>query len=204
MLSTLFPKTSEQVRLSLNTQGVPLLPLTVLSVPRQKTATARIQDAAILIKVPQKWSRLDQQTIARQLALKLQIQFNQDWELVEHYTGTTLSFEDKLMLEQWVVDLNRKTLQVSLKAVRIGHSRYTRLAQMNLKNRVMTVSRYCVDRVPESALAYLALHELAHLQVPNHSRTFWEVLRPFVPNLRYQRRLIQAVHRVRLFETASC
>ncbi len=59
----------------------------------------------------------------------------------------------------------------------------------------MTVSKYCLSGVPEAALRYLLLHELAHLIEANHSRRFWNLVGQFVPDYRKQSKIIQAFHK---------
>ena len=36
--------------------------------------------------------------------------------------------------------------------------------------------------LPESVIDYVLIHELAHINVPNHSREFWELVKKKDPN----------------------
>lgn len=178
----------------------PELPIRLLKLPRRKVARARIRGAAIEIVVPKHWPGAFKADAAQQLAHRLQNQFTRDWELLHASNERLLSFVSREEFEQWVRQLNRKTLQAPLNGVRIGYSRYTHLAQMNLKTQIMTVSRHCLDQVPESALHYLVIHELTHLRIASHSKLFWNEVRRFVPEYKHQRRLIAATHRIRLYQ----
>lgn len=181
----------------------PELPVEIQHVTRRKSASARIQGAKINITVPQHWSKNFKQDACKELTSRLRRQFQRDWELLQQAQGPWLTFEEKKVFTRWVEDLNARTLKLPLKGVRIGSARHTRLAQMNTRTQVMTVSRYCLEEVPESALRYLVLHELAHIKIPNHSKAFWSEVKAFVPDLKYQQRLISAVHHIRLYE-ADC
>ncbi len=184
----------------LDTPPCPVLPVKLEQVTKRKTGSAKIRGAHIHVSLPQRWSNAFQTKVTTELVGKVQKQFEADWRLLHQDTSPLLTFTDPDIFEDWVRLVNLQTLNVPLKSVRIGHSKYTHLAQMNIKNRVMTVSRYCLNRVPESALRYLVIHELAHLKVANHSKAFWDEVKPHVPNLRYQRNLISAAHRIRIYE----
>ncbi len=176
------------------------LSINIRTVQKRKTASAQIRGASIEVVLPKHWPKSFQTQVTHQLTQRLQRQFLRDYQLLQSDHGPTLSFNQKKSLAEWVFELNQRTFRVPVKGVRIGHAKYSRLAQMNLKTQMMTVSQYCLNQVPESALTYLVLHELAHLKVPNHSRDFWEEVKRFIPDLNHQKRLIAAVHRVRIYE----
>jgi hypothetical protein len=182
------------------TSVVPQLPVLLRQETKRKRATAQIRGTAIEIVIPKHWRKEYQKSVARELAQKIQHRFSRDFKLLQGIADPLITIKDKKELETWVHTLNAKTLLVPVKGIRIGYSRYTQLAQMNLRTHVMTVSKYCLTRVPESALRYLVLHELAHLKVPNHSAAFWAEIKPFMPDYKQQRHLISAVHRIRLYE----
>lgn len=178
----------------------PILPVILHKRPKRKRATARIRGAAIEVTLPKHWPKASQTDAVHQLARRLQREFNRDYQLLQESLDERLSFTDKTEFEAWVRHLNQQTLDVPLHRVRIGQAKYTHMAQMNIKTNTMTVSRYCLTDVPRSALTYLVIHELAHLKVANHSAAFWAEVKRFIPDVRHQRRLIAAVHRVRLYE----
>lgn len=82
----------------------------------------------------------------------------------------------------YVRRINEATLNVTIGGVRIGQAKYTRLAQINLKSRIITFSRYAIENVPERGRRYLVIHELAHVKEPSHNKRFWEFVGEFEPN----------------------
>lgn len=73
----------------------------------------------------------------------------------------------------YVRRINEATLNVTIGGVRIGSAKYTRLAQINLKSRIITFSRHAIENVPERGRRYLVLHELAHVLEASHNKKFW-------------------------------
>ncbi len=82
----------------------------------------------------------------------------------------------------YVKRINEATLNVTIGGIRIGSAKYSRLAQINLKSRIITFSRYAIDNVPERGRRYLVIHELAHVKEPSHNRHFWDIVEHFEPN----------------------
>ncbi len=179
----------------------PTLPVEVEQVARRRSATAQIRKGAIQVQVPRHWPKSTKTQISTQLAQQVQQQFRRDYQLVKNAQGPFLTFNSgDTRFSQWVQEINQRTLQVPVKKIRIGHAKYTHLAQMNIQTQVMTVSRYCLEEVPESALRYLIIHELSHLRVADLSKAFWALVSKFVPDYRHQKRLISAIHRIRIYE----
>ena len=82
----------------------------------------------------------------------------------------------------YVQRINASTFNVTIGGVRIGSAKYSRLAQINLKSRIITFSRFAVENVPERGRRYLVLHELAHVQEASHNKRFWDFVERFEPN----------------------
>lgn len=82
----------------------------------------------------------------------------------------------------YVRRINEATFKVTIGGVKIGSAKYTRLAQINLKSRIITFSRFAVDGVPERGRRYLVLHELAHVEEASHNKRFWQLVARFEPN----------------------
>jgi hypothetical protein len=82
----------------------------------------------------------------------------------------------------YVRRINEATFKVAIGGIRIGSAKYSRLAQINLKTRIMTFSRYAIENVPERGRRYLVLHELAHVKEASHNRRFWQLVASFEPN----------------------
>lgn len=84
----------------------------------------------------------------------------------------------------YVKRINDATFNVTIGGVRVGSAKYTRLAQINLQNRVITFSRYAVENVPERGRRYLVLHELAHVKERSHNQNFWQHVERYEPDYR--------------------
>jgi hypothetical protein len=91
----------------------------------------------------------------------------------------------------YVRRINESTLNVDIGGVRIGSARYTRLAQINLKSRIITFSRFAVEKVPERGRRYLVIHELTHVIEPSHNHRFWDIVGRFEPDYRQVRHELQ-------------
>lgn len=57
---------------------------------------------------------------------------------------------------------------------------------------VIRISVYLL-LAPERAIDYVLIHELAHRNVFNHSRTFWSVVERYMPDWKYQRTELRAL-----------
>lgn len=95
--------------------------------------------------------------------------------------NTTLEMYQSFMTG-YVRRLNEATFNVTLGGIRIGSAKYSRLAQINLKSRVITFSRYAIENVPERGRRYLVIHELAHVLEASHSKRFWDFVEKYEPN----------------------
>jgi len=82
----------------------------------------------------------------------------------------------------YVRRINESTFKVAIGGVRIGSAKYSRLAQINLKSRILTFSRYAIENVPERGRRYLVLHELAHVKEASHNRRFWQLVANYEPD----------------------
>lgn len=91
----------------------------------------------------------------------------------------------------YVRRINESTLNVDIGGVRVGSARYTRLAQINLQSRIITFSRFAVEKVPERGRRYLVIHELTHVLEPSHNQRFWEIVARYEPDYRQVRHELQ-------------
>ncbi len=82
----------------------------------------------------------------------------------------------------YVGRINDATFKAKIGGVKIGTAKYSRLAQINLKSRVITFSRYAIENVPERGRRYLVIHELAHILEASHSKKFWDLVERYEPN----------------------
>jgi hypothetical protein len=88
----------------------------------------------------------------------------------------------KSFMQSYVKRINESTYRVPIEGIRIGSAKYSRLAQINLKTRIITFSRFAIENVPERGRRYLVLHELAHVLEASHNKTFWHLVGQFEPD----------------------
>ncbi len=160
-----------------------------------RTARARLRGSCLVMTIPRHWPRSEQQEAIAKFTRWGHKQTATLAALPALPQGPAMSLSE---LTELVARVNRETLNVSYAGVRIGQARYTRLAQVNLKTKILTFSKYAIDGMPERALRYLILHELSHLLVPNHSKAFWALVGTHMPDFRHQRQVAQ-----RHFQLAS-
>jgi hypothetical protein len=82
----------------------------------------------------------------------------------------------------YVRRINEATLNVTIGGVRIGNAKYSRLAQINLRSRIITFSRFAIENVPERGRRLLVIHELAHVKEPGHGKRFWDLVAQYEPD----------------------
>ena len=87
-------------------------------------------------------------------------------------------------MQSYVKRINDSTYKVPIEGIRIGSAKYSRLAQINLKTRIITFSRFAIENVPERGRRYLVLHELAHVLEASHNKTFWNLVGQFEPEFK--------------------
>jgi hypothetical protein len=105
--------------------------------------------------------------------------------VLEHESLDRATFEMyQAFMSGYVRRINQATFKVAIGGVRIGHAKYSRLAQINLKSRIITFSRYAIENVPERGRRYLVLHELAHVKESSHNNRFWSFVGQFEPDYR--------------------
>lgn len=158
-----------------------------------RTARAKMIDGVLRIRMPRHWPQAYRdQTVAKFAR----------WAARHEAAAEALPPLDDWDGRRWgeqefgayVRRINDETLRAPLRGVRIGSARRSRLAQCNTETGVLTFSRFAIDGMPERALRYLVLHELAHLYEANHSARFWAHVAAHEPDWRRQRTIAQAHH----------
>jgi hypothetical protein len=178
------------------------LPVVVEESTRAKRASGRIKENTAVITLPMHWAKRVKQHAVDELMIKLsQVHIKQQrflstmeaWQDEDFANGAeTLSIQTLAELTAYVKQLNAETFQAPLKGVRMGRSKISHLAQVNLRTGVMTVSCYCLgETIPADAFRYLILHELAHFQEANHSKRFWTLVARYCPDYKRQRQLMR-------------
>lgn len=158
-----------------------------------RTARAKVEGGVLRIRMPRHWPQAYRdQTVAKF------VRWAQKHEATADALPPLAEWDGRRWGEQefgaYVRRINEETLKTALKGVRIGQARRTRLAQCNTETGVLTFSRYAIDGMPERALRYLVLHELAHLLEANHSARFWAHVALHEPDYKRQRAIAQAHH----------
>lgn len=158
-----------------------------------RTARAKVLDGVLRVKMPQHWP---QDYMAKTIAkferwARKQAAMAESLPPLEAWDGRVW---EPAAFDAYVRRLNDETLRAPLAAVNIGSAKKSRLAQANTRTRVLTFSRYAINGMPERALRYLILHELAHLFEANHSPRFWALVGRFEPDYKRQRAIAQAHH----------
>lgn len=171
-------------------------PVEVTEVRKLKRASGTFRNGVIEITVPLWWPRKDKLEAIQSLIKRLVKKKLQDEAILSRGDdyGPRITIATLPELTRYVHALNAETFNVPLKKVRMGTSKYSQLAQMNIKTQTMTVSRYCTHNVPVSALRYLIVHELAHLLEASHNAYFWSLVARFVPDYKKQSKLIKTFH----------
>jgi hypothetical protein len=153
-----------------------------------KTARADLKSGVLHVRMPRHWPRSEKEAAIdrfRRWAIRRARDMAQLPPPVHRRPMTEGELWDLVRL------LNAETLRVDVAGVRIGRARFSRLAQANWQTRILTFSRLALCALPDRALRYLILHELAHLRIPNHSPEFWALVEAFEPDWRHWRKVAQ-------------
>lgn len=163
----------------------------------RKSACAFLRDGVLVVEIPARWPKAFKQETTEKLIRRVLQKEAKQFALIQRTALEThkITLQTQAELTAYVEQVNRETFNAPLGPVKIGTAKYSRLAQVNLKTRVMTVSKYCLTDVPEPALRYLIVHELAHFLETGHNKRFWGLVAQFVPDYKAQSKLIQAFHR---------
>ncbi len=161
-----------------------------------RRASACIRDGGTIhVKLPRHWPRHLKHSVTQELVERLQKKDAKERALLEKAARQeTITLPDNEALTAFVQAINAETFQVPLGKVQIGTAKYNHLAQVNLKTKTMTVSRYCLNQAPKEALRYLIVHELAHYFESGHGPRFWALVAKHVPDYRLQSRIMKAFH----------
>jgi predicted metal-dependent hydrolase len=161
-----------------------------------RRASACIRDGGTIhVKLPRHWPRTLKHSVTQELVERLQKKDAKERALLgKAAQQETVTITDNPTLTAFVQAINAETFQVPLGKVQIGTAKYNHLAQVNLKTKTMTVSRYCLNQAPKAALRYLIVHELAHYFESGHGPRFWALVAKHVPDYRLQSRIMKAFH----------
>lgn len=162
-----------------------------------RRASACIRDGGIIhVKVPRHWSRDLKRSVIEELVERIQKKDRQEKALLSKQAAkqNQITITTQAELETYVRRINAETFNVDLGKIQIGNARYNHLAQVNLRTKTMTVSKYCLTNAPADGLRYLIIHELAHYFESGHGPKFWALVGQHVPDYRLQSRIMKAFH----------
>jgi hypothetical protein len=171
------------------------LGLKVTVSPNRRSAVARVE-AGLVLHVTLPLIAPDKEAIIANLyqrACKRHARHSQIWQRYGAQQPL-LTMTHAVTLKQHVEAINAQTLRASLAGVQLGHALKTRMAQMNTRTRIMTVSRFVVQNIPELAFRYLIIHELCHLTHADHSHRFWQLVATHMPDFRIHAAVLDAHH----------
>lgn len=162
-----------------------------------RRASACMRDAGMIqVKVPRHWSKALKASVVTELVERIRKKDAQEKKLLDQAEEQQdrITICNQAELEAYVRRINAETFQVPLGKIRIGNSKYNHLAQVNLRTKTMSVSKYCLNNAPAEALRYLIVHELAHYFESGHGPKFWGLVARHVPDYKRQSRIMKAFH----------
>jgi hypothetical protein len=168
-----------------------LPPWAHLTINHNQRAKAAMVGMDLHIQVPSHWPVAE---LAKMLNHFLK------WGHKQRITLYALPAPDEGFVTTWSADafdtyvrrVNDTTFQFELREVNIGRAAKSRLAMCNTRTKSLTFSSYAIDGMPELALRYLIIHELAHLKEANHSSRFWALVARHCPDYKHQGQVAQA------------
>lgn len=60
----------------------------------------------------------------------------------------------------------------------------------NINKKTITYNMNLIEK-PMKAIEYVVLHEISHLQYPNHQKEFWNYIEKFMPDWKYRKNLLK-------------
>jgi predicted metal-dependent hydrolase len=167
-----------------------------------RRASACIRDAGVIqVKVPRHWPKALKTSVVTELVERIQKKDEKEKKLLHQASQQTrLTLSTQAELESYVRRINAETFNIPLGKVQIGNAKYNHLAQVNLRTKTMTVSKYCLNNAPADALRYLIVHELAHYFESGHGPEFWTLVARHVPDHKKQSNIMKAFHHQAVIE----
>jgi predicted metal-dependent hydrolase len=161
-----------------------------------RRASACIRDAGIIqVKVPRHWPKALKASVVSELVERIQKKDAREKKLLDQAERQNrITINTQAELETHVRHINAETFNIPLGKVQIGNAKYNHLAQVNLRTKTMTVSKYCLNNAPVDALRYLIVHELAHYFESGHGPEFWALVARHVPDHKQQSNIMKAFH----------
>ena len=136
----------------------------VRSAKRKKTVSARVTDGVLEVRAPAHLTDADLAPIIEQLRGRLR----------EQRKKATL---DDALLQRRARELNRQCFdgQLGWTSIRWVTNQHKRAGSCTPSQGTIRISHRVAD-MPAFVRDYIIVHELAHLQEPNHSNRFWALV----------------------------
>lgn len=133
---------------------------------RTRTVSARLVDDTMILSIPACLSETEEYSLIDRMKRKLQEK--KDRQVAGEHRR----------LNRMVRELNEKYLNNSAYPLSIQYSSRQKsiYGSCSFRSRNVRIARMA-ERFPEWVQKYLVLHELAHLIHPNHSRSFWDIVK---------------------------
>lgn len=89
------------------------------------------------------------------------------------------------MVDEWSAKMQLQPKKVTFRAMRRRWGSCSSTGNVNLNSALCTV--------PYELAEYVVVHELAHLQVFNHSKSFWSLVAQYLPDYDARRKALEQV-----------
>lgn len=149
-------------------------------------AVGRMRNGCIQVQVPKRWSQRHKASVAEELARKVKEREEERRRILQEIDlsqSPRVTIETNEALQALVDEINAQTFRIDGVRAEIGSSRYTRLAQMNIRTRVMRVSRFSLRNVPSKACGicwYMSWRIVWKPIITNASGSMWSALYPIM------------------------
>lgn len=131
---------------------------------RKKTISAEVVGRALIVSVPERLSRAEEQEWVDKMATRLSQQRRRD------------RLNEDGALERRARDLSRRYLGgVEFSDIAWVHNQKSRWGSCSIDDRSIRISLELAE-YPAWVRDYVIVHELAHLIVPDHSERFWDLV----------------------------
>ena len=134
---------------------------------RVKTVDARVVDGVLVVRAPARLTDAELEPIVQRLLDRAEKQRQKE-------------ALDDADLERWARRLNKRYFGAKLKwtSIKWVTNQNKRAGSCTPANGTIRIS-HRVARMPPFVKDYVILHELAHLQEPNHSSQFWKLVNQY-------------------------
>jgi predicted metal-dependent hydrolase len=118
-------------------------------------------------------------------ALELRVPLGSNIDTLRNFMESTAREICLQRLRFWAARLGKTVREMAVKRVKSYWGVcYHQTARIYLN--------YCLAMCPESAIDYVAVHELCHLDHPHHRKSFWRAVERVLPDYREQEKILSS------------